>query len=184
MNFQLKRGMKEGDDFMLVDENLHKFWVGQYGEVQALKRLGIVDENGESVVEVYWKQINILPIPNQKVFKLFKGKDAESQPIFISKTATIEDLTKKVQRVLMAYLYYKLKNKSLTFTQLRLWRSNDELKKLGELDKKYTNFTQVKIDAEILNITADQKKKMLHEVDMADSDIIIVELPKDGDFVF
>lgn len=138
---------------MLVDDKIHNIWFDRYGEAQTLKRLGIVDESGESVVEIFFRQINILPIPNEKLFKLYKGKYAETQPIYISKVATIEELTKKVTRVLMGYLFLRLKNKSQTLNKLRLWKALDEVSKLHEIDKKYTNFTQVKINAEIMNIT-------------------------------
>ena len=84
----------------------------------------------------------------------------------------------------MTYLYYTLKNKSTTVTKIRLWRALDEIQKLGEIEKKWTNFTQAKINADVLNVSEDQKSKKLHEIDLADSDIIIVEIPKDGEFVF
>lgn len=184
MNYQLTRGMKEGEDFMLVDDNIHTLWHDRYGEVQTLKRFGIVDENGENSVELYFKQVQILPVPNQKLFKFYKGSNAESQQLYISKTATVKDLEKKVLRTLMAYLYFTQKNKSINLTKVRLWKALDEIQKLGEIEKKWMNFTQAKINAECLNVSEDQKNKMLYEIDLADSDIVIVEIPKDNDFVF
>lgn len=50
---------------------------------------------------------------------------------------------------------------------------------------KYSNYTHVKINAEILNKTTEQEEQVLTDVDMGDSDILIVEIPKNGeDFVF
>ena len=39
--------------------------------------------------------------------------------------------------------------------KIRLWRSNEELESLIEIDYKYSNYTHVKIDATILNLKAD-----------------------------
>jgi len=58
----LKPNTKEGDDYMLVDEQIHRYWEMKYGEVNELKRFGIEDEDGEIVVEVYLKRFNIYPI--------------------------------------------------------------------------------------------------------------------------
>ena len=61
--------MKEGEHYMLVDKNIHSYWVVKYGKVNEIKRFGIKDENGESVVEIYLKRFNIYPIPNKTLFK-------------------------------------------------------------------------------------------------------------------
>ena len=63
---------------MIVDDAIHNFWAQKYGEDIPLVRMGIVDENGESMVELYFKEINILPIPNAKLFKLYKNKNIET----------------------------------------------------------------------------------------------------------
>lgn len=54
---------------MLVDNNIHSFWVYKYGKINEIKRYGIEDENGESIVEIYLKQFNIYVVPNQKLLK-------------------------------------------------------------------------------------------------------------------
>ena len=55
-----------------------------------------------------------------------------------------------------------MKNKTVICTKARLWRSNDEIDKLLELDNKYTNYTHSVINAEILNLTKEQQEKVLH----------------------
>ena len=40
---------------MLVDNNIHSFLAYKYGKLNEIKRFGIKDENGESVVEIYLK---------------------------------------------------------------------------------------------------------------------------------
>ena len=69
-NVQLKKHMKEGDDYMLVDENIFNFWDMKYGKMNEIKRFGIEDENGENVVELYLKVFNLYLIPNEKYFKM------------------------------------------------------------------------------------------------------------------
>lgn len=71
-NVQLKKGMKEGDDYMLVDENIFNFWDLKYGKLNEIKRHGIEDENGETIVELYLKVFNLYLIPNAKLFKMDK----------------------------------------------------------------------------------------------------------------
>ena len=74
--------MKEGDDYMLVDGKVHNFWRDKYECENTIIRYGIKNDDGLSSVEVYLKQINIIPIPNKTKFK-FKdstGKGKEMQP--------------------------------------------------------------------------------------------------------
>lgn len=97
--------------------------------------------------------------------------------------ATVSDLEKKVCRLLSSYVYNTLKNHSLLVRKVRLWRSNEELSQLKELDYKYANYTHVKIDANVLNLNGEQQKRQLYEIDFSDVDIMIVELQKNGDFV-
>lgn len=105
-------------------------------------------------------------------------------PIYISKCATLLELKKKIQRVLSSHLYFTLKNKSVIVSDLKLWKSNYEDReaatKIHELDKKFVNYTRVEIDAVLLNEMA----KKLYEVEISDTDILIVETPKGKDFVF
>lgn len=70
---------------MLIDANIHKFWCNKYGEKNQIKRFGIEDESGETVVEIYLKQFNLAPLPNKKLFKL-EG----FQPIYVSKSDTVQ----------------------------------------------------------------------------------------------
>lgn len=57
--------------------------------------------------------------------------------------------------------------------------------KLKEVDQKFSNYTHVKIDADILNKSEEQQEVALHDLSIGDTDILVVELPKsNGDFVF
>ena len=146
--------MTEGNDYMLIDSDIHNLWALKYGELNQIKRFGIKDEDNATIVEIYLKEINILPLPNKSLFKMYK-EDPKTQPLYISKVAMISDLEKKICRLLSSYIYCTLKNKSLMVKKIRLWRSNEELESLKEIDYKYSNYTHVKIDATILNLKAE-----------------------------
>jgi hypothetical protein len=52
----------------------------------------------------------------------------------------------------MVYCYFKLKDKSFTGNKMHLWRYNDDdLSGITDLDKKFKDYTSVKIDAFLLN---------------------------------
>jgi hypothetical protein len=153
-NFQMKTNMQEGTDYMLVDKNIYSFWHAEYGAaVNELKRFGIIDESGETKVELFWKTFNIYAIPNSTLFKLDDHKKAKlSNPIYISKMETVQDLKKKICRVLSSHLYLNLKNRSVLVTEVKLWKSKyEDPTKIREMDKKYTNYTSVEIEAELID---------------------------------
>ena len=65
-------------------------------------------------------------------------------------------------------------------TDLRLWKNNyEDPTKILEIDKKYTNYTSVTIEGELLNKEKADESKKLYEFNISDTDILIVETPKD-----
>ena len=124
-NIQLKKNMKEGEDFMLVDEPLHAFWVSKYDKLNQIKRIVIEDESGESTVELYYKLFNLYLIPNAKYFNMNKMlkqsklvldpsttsnvTQCTTLPLYMSKTSTLKELENKINRVLTYYVYFKFK---------------------------------------------------------------------------
>tara|TARA_B110000285_G_C15128033_1_gene621600 strand:- start:2295 stop:2954 length:660 start_codon:yes stop_codon:yes gene_type:complete len=186
---------------MLVDKNIYCYWSAKYGkESNELLRKGIIDESGEDKVEMFLKQVNLYAIPN-KLFKIDKGSDAKKGkvssseyycPIFCSKMDTLDTLRKKILRLLNGHLYFVIKEKSIMVKEIKLWKSNyedkgDLTKLLRSIDKKYTNFTQAEIKADLLNNGPDDLHKKLHDVNLADTDMLIIETPKNneaGVFVF
>lgn len=54
-NYQMKSGSVEGEDYMLVDKAIHDFLVNKYDRLNEIKRFGIQDEDGETIVEIYLK---------------------------------------------------------------------------------------------------------------------------------
>ena len=55
---------------MLVDEKIFNFWHLKYDKLNEIKRIGIEDENGETIVEMHLKVFNLYLIPNAKLFKM------------------------------------------------------------------------------------------------------------------
>lgn len=203
MNLQLRKGLKEGDDYMLVDDNIFNFWEMKYGKKNEIKRFGIEDENGENIVEMHLKVFNLYLVPNAKYFKMqniftksniMKGVLQQNTkiltlPIFISRASTVKDLENKVNRCLTTYIYMKMQDKGKMIKKCRLWKSKygeEEVEsKLDEVDQKHGNYTHVKINADVLNKTAEQLAVKLQDADIGDEDILVVELPKsNGEFVF
>lgn len=70
------------------------------------------------------------------------------------------DLEKKILRLLNYYLYFQLNEKSTMYKTCRLWKSNyaeeEAEAKLKEVDQKYSNYTHVRINAEIINKSKEQ----------------------------
>ena len=57
-------------------------------------------------------------------------------------------------------MYFKQSNKSFTIKKMHVWRYNeDDLDDVVALDKKYKDYTSVKIDAFLLNANDEQKVK-------------------------
>lgn len=123
---------------MLVDENIFNFWDLKYGKQNEIKRFGIEDEMGEVVVEIYLKVFNLYLIPNEKYFKMnrmfengkhmkgvaVKNTQCPTVPIYISRALSVKDLQTKICRVLSAYIYTRLADRTTTVKKVRLWKSN------------------------------------------------------------
>lgn len=60
---------------------------------------------------------------------------------------------------------------------VRLWKSlTNDLKDIEiNIDKKYQNYTHVKVNAEPLKVKEEDNQRILEDCNIADNDIIIVE---------
>ena len=56
-NIQLKPNLKEGEDYMIVDDELFNFWFINYRVDRDITRYGIIvnEETEECIVEIYLK---------------------------------------------------------------------------------------------------------------------------------
>lgn len=173
----MKPNLKEGEDYMIVDENIFNYLVKKYQCNNPVQRIGILinEDTEEAIVEIYLKPIQIFPIPNETFFKFTRPKT-----VLISRNENISALASKIKTVLSYYVYTVLKDRSLMITDVRLWKSLinnvEEIQK--NVDKKYKNYTHVKIDATPLNISETDKNKTIEDANIADDDIIVVETQK------
>jgi hypothetical protein len=55
----------------------------------------------------------------------------------------------------MSYLYFDLQDRTTIVNKMRIWRYDGDISKVPEIDKKYVDYTSVKVDATILNIKDD-----------------------------
>lgn len=124
------------------------------------------------MVELYLTKLNLLVVPNTS----FKFSCA--QQILISRNGTLKDLESKTIRALNQILYER-GEKSIVVSKVRIWKaSNNNVEEILELTKKWKNFTQVTFDGLLLD---DEK---VEDMQISNEDILIVELPKDKDWVF
>jgi hypothetical protein len=131
----MKKNLKEGDDYMLIDENIYELWTLKYDKKNEIKRFGIEDENGETIVELHLKVFNLYLIPNAKLFKMKKmfknlqkgaaqNHKCPTIPIYISRSCTMQELENDIKRKLTTYVYFKLQERSMMFGKCRLWKSD------------------------------------------------------------
>ena len=83
------------------------------------------------------------------------------------------------------YLYTVMKNKNSVIRNLRIWKSADnDLETILELDQKIKNYSEVKINATLVNVD-DNKETVFDDLNVMDEDIFVIELPKsESNFVF
>jgi hypothetical protein len=97
----------------------------------------------------------------------------------------MKSLEKKVSMSLTNYLYTVMKNKDSVIRNLRIWKSADNnLETILELDQKIKNYSEVKINATLVNVD-DNKETVFDDLNVMDEDIFVIELPKsESNFVF
>lgn len=62
---------------------------------------------------------------------------------------------------------------------IRLWKSvTNNLEEISNYDKKYKNSSIVKVDAMPLNVAEGSLKEFIEDANIADDDIILVEVQK------
>ena len=90
----MKPDLKEGEDFMIVDEKIWEYLKQRYSAIEAeiILRYSIMvnEDTGDSVVETYLRKLNLFPVPNNYL------KFEIPRSILISRRETLLDLTKKI----------------------------------------------------------------------------------------
>lgn len=148
MNLQLRKGLLEGKDYLVIDEFTWEFFKGKYKAKQEIIRYGIQvsNESNECIVELYLRQYLVYPIPNSDTLKC-----ETPLKMMISRAETLLELEKKVCRLLNS----RSSNNQGTYfaTKVNLWKylSND-LQPLRIIDQKINkNFNKIQIDAQPLS---------------------------------
>ena len=148
---------------MIVDEFVWDRFRQRYdmkSSAHEIKRKGILanEETGECVIELYLRQILILPLQNSSLFKYDCPKT-----IIISRRETLGSLEKKIGRVLMTRLFER-QERSIVVSKMRLWRASAAMKleDIAEIEKKAKNCTHVKFDGALLNNKSDAQKNNIY----------------------
>lgn len=74
--------------------------------------------------------------------------------MYVSRNDTMKMVDLKISRCLNNYLYSVIKNKEKTINpkKMRVWKSEDNnLDAIWELDKKFKNYSEVKVNAKLVN---------------------------------
>eukprot|EP00354_Favella_ehrenbergii_P001765 CAMPEP_0170464124 /NCGR_PEP_ID=MMETSP0123-20130129/8976_1 /TAXON_ID=182087 /ORGANISM="Favella ehrenbergii, Strain Fehren 1" /LENGTH=432 /DNA_ID=CAMNT_0010729723 /DNA_START=599 /DNA_END=1897 /DNA_ORIENTATION=+ len=184
-NHQIKKGMREGVDFILVTRDVLSFLVDKYGStekdpLQNYKRMGVQQDDGEVVCELQMRKINVFGVPNKTKFKM-----QDPWFFYAPKSDTVLELEKKAMRALNYYNYTVRRDKSTVIMKCRLWRTTEKKwEDLVDMDKKFCNYTHANIDAVPVNMTEESKKLKIDDVNFVDDDIFLLETQKNGSFVF
>ena len=104
-NWQIKPGMREGVDFILVTKDVISFLLDKYGCTDKeptlhFKRIGVEQDDGETVCELKMRKIQIVAVPNKTKFKM-----QEPWFFYAPKSDSVLDLEKKANRSLNYYMY-------------------------------------------------------------------------------
>ena len=112
---------------MLVDSAIFEVLFTKYGakgdkaNMKDFMRPGKEQDDGECIVDLRMKKLQILAFPDKTKFK-----HPNPWTIYAAKTDTVRELELKIKRLLGFYYYSKSKDNPITLSQFRLWKSNTE----------------------------------------------------------
>ena len=185
-NYQIRAGMREGVDFILVTRDVFQALVEKYGSDERkpenlFKRIGVEQDDGEVVCELKMRKIQFLAVPNKTRFKM-----REPWFFYAPKSMSVLELEKKALRHLNYYMYTIRKDKTTMYQKCRLWvtSAEKEWEDFVEVDKKFMNYTHAAIDAVPVSLTDAQKKMKVDDVNFVDDDVFVIETQKNDKFVF
>ena len=184
-NFQVKKGLREGVDFIFVTKTVFKAFLNKYNSVDEepamnFLRVGVEQDDGEVVLEMQMRKINFLALPNKTRFKM-----KEPWFVYVPKSLNIFELEKKLQQASNNYLREEQQDFSYKVKDCRLWVT-DMIKwaDLENIDQKYRSVTTMRTKMTPVSITESQKKKKVDDLNFIDDDVFILETKKEGSWVF
>ena len=126
------------------------------------------------------RKINFVPLPNKKLYKM-----REPWFCYMPKHDSVLDLEKKVLRCINYYMSSVRQDRSCMTMKGRLWKIAEcEMEEIDKIDLKYSNYTHAAVDVLPISVTESQKKLKVDDLNFVDSDIFLLETPKQGQFVF
>lgn len=185
MNNQIRDGLREGQDYMLVTPKVYERLNSRFKSVQEkyqdYKRVGAEQDDGEIVVEMKMRRLQFVSIPNKKLYKM-----KNPWVLYAPKSLSLEDLRKKVKNALNHYLLTKQKVKDVMVKDFLIWKLNEpDFEYIFTVDLKHWNYTSAEIDGVCLVKQNPDKTMKLDDLNFVDEDILIIENQKqDGSFVF
>ena len=184
-NFQVRKGIREGVDFIFVTKKVFKTFYNKYDSVDDeptlnFMRVGVEQDDGEVVLEMQMRKINFLPLPNKTRFMM-----KEPWFVYIPKSASVYELEKKLKQASNNYLREEQQNFSYKVTDFRIWVTDDiKWADLETLDQKYRVCSSMRVKMTPVSVTESQKKKKIDDVNFVDDDVFIVETKKESSWVF
>ena len=103
-NHQIKKGQREGVDFIFVTKEVFDAFITKYRSDETephlnYKRYGVEQDDGEVVCELSMRKINFVALPNKKLYKMRKPWFC-----YIPKSETVAELEKKIVRCINYYM--------------------------------------------------------------------------------
>jgi len=97
-NWQIKKGMREGVDFIFVTKKVLDSLVTNYQSQESephlnFKRIGVQQDDGEIVCELQLRRLNFVAVPNKTLFKM-----REPWFFYAPKSISVAELEKKFMR--------------------------------------------------------------------------------------
>ena len=179
-NYQVRKGLREGVDFIFVTEEIIKKFINGYGSVQNnplknFKRSGVEQDDGSVVLEMQMRRINFFALPNKTTFKMKK-----TWFCYAAKSDTVLKLERKLLRCINYYMQQVRQERSSLTTKCRLWVTRDsKMTDLAKIDQQYMNYTRSVLAAAIpVSLTEEQKTLKIDDLNFVDDDTFLIETPK------
>ena len=123
-NYQVKKGLREGVDFILVTKEVFDSLVSKYrseeeNPEQCFKRYGVEQDDGEVVCEMRFRKINFFALPNKSTYKM-----KHYYCCFVPKSYLVLELEKKLLRAINYYMHTVRQERGIMTVKCRLWKTS------------------------------------------------------------
>lgn len=177
----LKPGLMENRDYILVDMRIYQYLFQKYKGLKIKRSAYRPNENSHNLcVEVYLKQINFVINPLSTTVAWEKDTNnvlKHASKTYLSKLCTVEDLKKKIKNIYETFFY---RSNRYSSTSIRLWKmdSNEGLNEYFQNLIEAKERKDIKLSAKLIF----DEKLLLEEADISDEDLLLIEIRDDGWF--